>query len=150
MTVGLAVGTLVSLLMFVSGIGGLFEGHGDPELAGPGRLHDAFVEKQPCSRNPERTCGTERSAKLDLPDGHTEVLNQQPLYDLVKREGPVTVEIEWIKDLGSATRVRYKGRWYVAGYPGDADVFGSLFAIGLGAVLLFLFGGKLLARLLAD
>jgi hypothetical protein len=146
---GFGVGTLLALLLLVSGIGGLFQGHGDPE-AGRGRLHDAFVEEEPCNRVHAHTCGYERSVKLDLPDGETEVLNQEPLYDLVKREGPVSVDIEWKKDLGSATRVRYQGRWYRAGHPEDANVFSSLFAIAFGGFLLWLFGLNLLGRLLPD
>ncbi len=62
----------------------------------------------------------------------------------------MTVDVEWVEDLGSATRVRYQGRWYRAGYPADAGIFGSLVAIIIGLVLAFFAGLFFLDRALPD
>ena len=121
--VGSVLLTLGCLFLTVLGAGLTYDGasgligaitHDDPVIAGPGRLHDAFLEAIPCNRNQSLVCDREPSAKLDLPNGHTEVLNQEPLYDLVRRAGPVTVEIEWDKELASATRVRYEATTGIA------------------------------------
>jgi hypothetical protein len=138
---------LIALVMLVSGFVGLFQGHDDPQPAGRGRLHDAFVETQPCNRNPSDTCGFEPSAKLDLPGGTTEVLNQRALYDLVGREGAVTVGVEWVKSLREATRVRYQGRWYRAGHPSAGNIAESIFTLLFGGFLVLVAGGLLAGRL---
>lgn len=149
-TAGCALFLLVAIVMTVSGFGGLFEGHGDPELAGQGRLHDAFIEEEPCDRLPSQVCERVPSVKLDLPGGQTEVLGQKELHDLVRREGELPVEVEWVKELASATRVRYEGRWYRAGHPSEGSLALSIFTLAFGALLVLYSGSLLLGRFSSD
>jgi len=151
-TAGLGVVTLLGLVMVVAGIGGLLEGGGDVEIAGQGRLHSPFVEEEPCSaRRPDSVCERYQAVRLDLPNGMTEVVRQEPLYALARREGrPLAVEVEWDDELESATRVRYEGRWYRAGFPKDAALVESILVLLLGGGLFACAGLLFLGSVLPD
>jgi hypothetical protein len=138
-----AVLVLCAVGLIGVGIVQIFHGHDDPSRAGTGRLHNAFREPQPCDNNDSEICGYENAVKLDLPNGKTEVVHQDSLYNLVRREGPVTVQVEWIRDLHSATRVLYKDHWYRAAYPGEASIVESILELGGGILLLFYAGALL-------
>lgn len=148
-TFGWGLLTLIGIGMVIGSAASLIGGHDDPSFAGKGRLHDPFIEEVKCNRRPE-ICDRLPSVKLDLPNGRTEDVSQGSLHDLVEREGPVAVDVEWVKDLESATRVRFQGRWYRAAYPADADVFGTVIALVLGLGIAFVAGTRFLNRVLPD
>lgn len=148
-TLGWGLLALVGVAALISAGGEIIGGHDDPSLAGKGRLHDPFIVDVKCNRGPE-ICDRDKTVKLDLPNGETEDVTQDSLYDLVEREGPVTVEVEWVKDLESATRVRYEDRWYRASYPKYGAIFGSIFGVVVGLVLIFFGGLFFLGRVLPD
>ena len=138
----------LGIVILVAGVIHLFSGHDDPSIAGRGRLHGPGIETVRCHRR-QGICARDPYVRLDLPNGQSERVYQQRLYDLVSREGPVSVEVEWVKDVGQSTRVRYKGHWYRANYAVKAsdDVSTIVAMVLLGLPLTFFAGGGFIARL---
>lgn len=149
-TVVLGLLGVLGVVILVAGTLHIFGGHDDPSLAGKGRLHDPYIEKVPCRRLPTHTCYYDKTVKLELPNGQNENVAQDNLYALVRRTGPIPVEVEWVKDVGESTRVRYRGRWYRTHHLVAAgDDVSTIVAMGLlGLPLAFFCGGWFLIRVL--